>query len=551
MSETTSPAPVSIDARHLATLVAWARFSRGATTWRGVEAALDAPAPPDVVAALESMRETALPEIVTAAPIDLLTKWRSTLDERESDILTHRLLRLGPGRATLDQLGQMHSLTRERVRQIESGLLRRLRAALEDEAYQPVRWALFQLDSGLGTFAPDSEVPLDADETTAADTFRLLLHAGGFVHDGESGAVRRSDFRLPQAKDLPLVDEGPLVDQPALHERLTAAGVATQHLDFTVDHIDGIRRLDGALVLWPRNIASKGVAVLAVRQRPMTPDEIADVIAEDFNRRGFRDRIFNDPRTMRSSRHHVALRAWDLPEYGGVVPAMVERLADGPMPLADLAQELASAFTISPASVSMYSAAPIFRTQGGTIQLRPKDDPFVPTTNPAKVTGLYRHDVDRLAWHVRTDRDILRGSGRAIPTEVAVFLGSAPPSTIHLQHLSKAVPLTWSETSNTGPTIGSLRELAASVGAEEGQLLRLVFDRTDRSISVHVVDEEPHGSPAELLARLTGLDANRLSTQATVAEAIGATDEDVIATLTSRGDTRVADLVARLPEGAG
>lgn len=546
----TSAGSVAGDAGRLATVVEWAQFSQGATTWRGVEAILDAPAPPEVVDALESLRRTALPEVAMTAPIDLLTQWRTTLDERESDILTHRLLRLGAGRATLDQLGQMHGLTRERVRQLESRLLQRLRETLEDDAYRRVRWALFQLERGLGAFAPDSEVPLDADETVSADTFRLLLHAGGFVHDGEAGVVRRSDFRLPKASDLPLVEDGPLVDEQALHEQLTAAGVAAPHLPFAVDRIDGTRRLDGSLVLWPRNIASKGVAVLAVRNRPMTPDEIADVIAEDFNRRGFRDRIFNEPRAMRSSRHHVALRGWDLPEYGGIVPAMVERLADGPMVLTELAEELATAFTVSPASVSMYSVAPIFRTQGGMIQLRPKDDPFVPVTNPSKVAGLYRRNTDQLVWHVRTDRDILRGSGRSIPTEIAVFLGSAPPSTIQLTHAGKAITLSWTETSNTGPAIGSLRELAATVGAEDGQLLRLVFDRTDRTIRAHVVEEEPSGSLAEVLAELTGLDTGSLTSQASVAENIGAAGADAPTLLTARGDTSVAELVAQLPESA-
>lgn len=155
---------------------------------------------------------------------------------------------------------------------------------------------------------------------------------------------------------------------------------------------------------------------------------------------------------------------------------------------------------------------------------------------------------DQLVWHVRTDRDNLRGSGRAIPTEIAVFLG--PRSTIQLKHSRKDIALSWTETSNTGPAIGSLRELAAAVGAEDGQLLRLVFDRTDRTIRAHVVDEEPSGSLAEVLAELTGLDTGSLTSQASVAENIGAAGADAPTLLAARGDTSVAELVAQLPESA-
>ncbi|MEN3121153.1 sigma factor-like helix-turn-helix DNA-binding protein [Janibacter sp. LM] len=547
MSENTSDTTAFEHSSDLATLLEWARFAFGVTTWGGVEEALSAPTPSEVTDAVERLRGWKIPARSTSTPIDLLTLWRTTLDDRESDILTRRLLRLGSGRATLDELGQAHGVTRERVRQIETQLLKKLRGTLRDDDYRPVRWALFQLEDGLGTLAPDSEVPIDGEMTPEAETFRLLLHVGGYVHDGEKGIVRKSDFQLPGPADLPLVDEGPLIDEQALRSQLLDAGVAPDHVDFAVTSIEGIRRLEGDLVLWPRNIATKGVAVLAVRQRPMTPDEIADVIDEDFNRRGFRNRIFGEPLVMRSSRHHVALRAWGLPEYGGIVPAMVERLTGGPVQLSALAQDLAEQFGVSTGSVLSYSGAPVFRVSDGIIELRPGDDPFVPVTAPVKVPGLYRHDTDRLAWHVRADHDILRGSGRAIPDEIAVFLDGSPPMAIQLRHAGTDIPLAWAETSHTGPSIGSIRAVAEHVGARKGDLLRLTVDRADRTISAHVVDEALAGSPTQMLTELTGLGASHLTSRAAVASCIGAPGGDAVALLVARGDEHVAELVATLP----
>lgn len=88
------------------------------------------------------------------------------------------------------------------------------------------------------------------------------------------------------------------------------------------------------------------------------------------------------------------------------------------------------------------------------------------------------------------------------------------------------------------------------VGAEEGQLLRLVFYRTDRTISARVVDEQPSGGLAEVLSELTGLDTGSLTSQLSVAENIGAAGADAPALLTARGDTSVAELVAQLPASA-
>ena len=62
------------------------------------------------------------------------------LDERETKILYERMLADDP--KTLQQLGDGFGLTRERVRQIEAQILRRLRAYLEEhlvdfELYAP------------------------------------------------------------------------------------------------------------------------------------------------------------------------------------------------------------------------------------------------------------------------------------------------------------------------------------------------------------------------------------------------------------------------------
>jgi RNA polymerase sigma-32 factor len=60
-----------------------------------------------------------------------LQNFRKLLDAKELDILDHRLLAEEP--LTLHQLGEIHHVSRERVRQIEARLLKRLRSYLREE----------------------------------------------------------------------------------------------------------------------------------------------------------------------------------------------------------------------------------------------------------------------------------------------------------------------------------------------------------------------------------------------------------------------------------
>lgn len=56
---------------------------------------------------------------------------RSTLNEKEKDILTNRLLSENP--LTLQQLGERYSISRERIRQIEERLMKKIKVHLEKE----------------------------------------------------------------------------------------------------------------------------------------------------------------------------------------------------------------------------------------------------------------------------------------------------------------------------------------------------------------------------------------------------------------------------------
>jgi RNA polymerase sigma-32 factor len=60
-----------------------------------------------------------------------LASFRKDLNERELDILENRLFSDTP--ATLQEIGKRYGISRERVRQIESNMIKRMKSYFEQE----------------------------------------------------------------------------------------------------------------------------------------------------------------------------------------------------------------------------------------------------------------------------------------------------------------------------------------------------------------------------------------------------------------------------------
>ncbi|MFH1582720.1 MAG: sigma factor-like helix-turn-helix DNA-binding protein [Candidatus Falkowbacteria bacterium] len=66
-------------------------------------------------------------EVAKLDAVEIITNLFSELDERERDVLIRRFGLNGSGKETLEEIGKIHKLTRERIRQIETASIKRLR----------------------------------------------------------------------------------------------------------------------------------------------------------------------------------------------------------------------------------------------------------------------------------------------------------------------------------------------------------------------------------------------------------------------------------------
>lgn len=531
-------------AENLELLAQWGDFAGHADTWGAVEETLARPSLPDDVAeSVRRMRSMPTGVVEPEDPGHVLLDWIDALDERDRHIFESRLVKVTP--ETLDAIGQAYGVTRERVRQIEVKLTKQARGLYEDHPeWRQVRWAGFLLEEGLGAFAPLTAVDTRAaDGEEQFDRWLLLWFAGVEVTDD---GFRRHGWRLPRLNEVPFPEDGWIVDRALLDADLLERGVREEFLDFAVGAITGLATVDDAVVRWGSSVIDKACALLAVRGRPVEVSELHEVLGGSL--RSLRGRLFDDPRITRVSRHGVGLATWGGEAYDGVVNAMMRRLEEhGELVLTDLAAELASQFGVSANSVTMYSAAPVFTTDAGKIRLRESPESFVPRAEPHRVQGLFQPSAHVLRWNVTVDKDLKRGSGRALPTEIGTFLGVTPGVHITVDGPVKDIPIGWAETSHTGPSIGSLKAYVDELGAHIGDVLQLRFDRRDRSLQVALREPSPVDTTSSArLAWLTGLSETVTSDVEALAAAVHVSVTDLEATLRTRGDDAVADAVVAL-----
>ncbi len=483
-------------ADELGRLAAWARFCREELTVEGVRACVEHErhVPAEVRTAWAAVRDAvaagALDPGTPVRPVlpdakDVIDAWIGTLDERDLVVVRDRLVREG---RTLDQIGKDHGVSRERVRQVES----RLRDALEEHLSTPewttVRWAVDQLRAVVGAWAPLNRLSgLDTEEEATL----LVAHLADLRVDTRAGVLARPGFSLPKVQELPfLAPEGVLLEERGARALLRRAGVRRELYDDALEAI-GLRRVDRVWVRWGASLVDRAIAILAVRQEPMTADELCTILESD-SLRSLRNRVQTHPLAQRVTRTTVGLRSWGRPEYTSVAQLMLDTLeeAGGSLPVRTVAERLHEVFDVRPGTVNAFSSAPVFVLEDGVLRRRGADEPYEVDADPRGTRGLSVADDGTVIFDVPVDHEVVRGSARPVPEPVGGALGLTPGDQLELVvrteqgEVLEPVVVGWSPTSHVGPYLGSVRAAAQAVGADEGDTLRLVFAPEGGAVTV-------------------------------------------------------------------
>jgi len=561
-------------------LAAWARGEQQQELLGSViQVSLPEDVPADVVAAAAQLASTDL-GVLAGRLAQRYSIWervlalREELDERELHILQVRVLTTGKA-PTLEDVGATFGLTRERVRQVQHGLTSRLRDRVDEPDMGPLLRRARRLRRDLGVAVPStapelvelsSVVASDDDSGEISELTRglLLWLAGPYVDEG--GWLIASGDRSA-LDDLPgrlrtRASDG-LIPWDAVREEASAAGLRPDLVEAWLERAGGFRPEAEGLLPWQGSVTDKCEVALLRLGEPATVEALVDRISEGYSVRSVRNRLFEDPRFVRTSKTEIGLREWGVDEYTSVVVEMAEEIErrGGRAELVDLAGTLADRYGVSRSSVHIYATtAPMFRTENGVVRMREPDEPITIEIPLEDTVRCYLID-GRWGLRVDVDFDLLRGSGRNIPPAFSQHLGVLPGDRKEFTTAYGTVTVTWPMSSAMGPSIGSLREEATSLRGERGDYLFIRF-LGDAGLDCRLLRRETVDSATSLdrLCLMVGqarLDRPEGDALRAIAASIGAKNADgpearfawpvLRVALLRRGEQRLADSLETSP----
>lgn len=416
-----------------------------------------------------------------------------TFTPREMLVIDGRVF-AGPVRRTLDDLGTELNVSRERIRQIEDQLKKKLALMLDQDEFAVVHRAAARLKRQMGEcLRIDSAPPVArwALGVAEAPSHERRLHAqvlmsfAGPFELREPWIVRAPAARITgiaQERILNVLADGPL-PLPDVSEALSEVGIPDSEHGLWLQDICKCREVDGLVIPWTGSMADKAERVLQLRGEPLSPEEIAEALGPSTNLRSLTMQIQDDTRFLRRGLKRYGLAAWGGEEYTTIQDEIAEEIErqGGSASIDLLVETLCSQFGVAASSVRAYASQPPFvRTSNGLVTIGSGDVRFdrVPIED---TRGCFRVGT-HWALRIRVDSEILRGSGRAIPPGVLQHLGLRPQDRRHLKTPVGDLLVNYGRQA----TIGSLRPAALSLDCADGDLLFVIL-RSDESIEFDAV----------------------------------------------------------------
>ena len=250
---------------------------------------------------------------------------------------------------------------------------------------------------------------------------------------------------------------------------------------------------------------------------------------------------------MRVNRTDWALREWGMEEYTGITDEIAQRIdeAGGSIEVGAVVHEIVKQFGVRESSVLAYTAAPMFVVESDRIRLRRDDELFAAQGTLTDCTGAFRSSEGTISLLLPVDTESLRGSGRPIDGPIAAAIGVTPGHRSAFSHEHGVLNISWPMSAAFGPSLGSVRVLAANGGVIEGDRVRLDFDLRPRRVSAEMVPQDLSVfENVETIRLLTGISVEMDQALVVIADAIDASPANVRHALVGRGDAELADLLS-------
>lgn len=328
----------------------------------------------------------------------------------------------------------------------------------------------------------------------------------------------------------------------ALVHELGLIGMTPDSAADFVESRHGLRRFGDKWVRWGTSVADKAEAVLHLYGAPSSAEMITVAIGEDQRPRAVREALYSDHRFARATRRTWALREWGLEEYAGVFGEIAKRIdaAGGTISVAAVVNDMRARFPdVAEISIRTYLAAPGFMVEDGMVRRRTAADGWAAVRPLHAARGVFRNGGNEIRVSFTVTHDLLRGSGQHIHAAVATTLGMNPGEERLFTGPHGDITLTWRLSTTHGPSVGSLRPLAAALGASRDDTLVLAFTVRDNALAATRIKlgEDPRSRLRTLLGTPTRDPISAL------ARGLCCKPDEVASILLDRGDEEILELV--------
>ena len=485
-------------------------------------------------------------------PYEILTSWADQLDPRENTVFTSRVAALRRSR-TLEEIAHEFGVTRERVRQIEVRVRKKLNRFLASRSAIPIIWRANSVRRKLRVAAPETMVDeLLAPPEDAVDYRAIILDLAGPYRPEEDGwLINRSALeRDPTPTILAKLDEVGRVDDQLARLELSEWGLDDSLHTAWLLRCQGIREFNGRLVKWGSAIPDRLAFALADLGHPATIDDLMEHVAEPTSKNSAINALSGDPRIIRVSPTEWALASWGSPEYTGTAHSMRVLLEEkgGSYLIDQLVLKMDQTFGVSEGTTRAYCNAPMFIVDGEWLRLRThQDEPYrCDADSIRKTPGVFDLGHGRLGRMIEVDENTLRGSGMLLTEAAGAILNVKVNDNLAFsgQHGAR-VGVTFPETSLVGPSLGSIKSLAERVDATIGDYITLMLDRSDMSLMAEISDATNCGRDWETIGRMTGI--GMPMDLGMLARALHCSDSEVRNILRQRGDDQILECLPQAP----
>lgn len=425
----------------------------------------------DIVSnALQTLRD-ALREIEKSLPrlFDIF----SNLDVAAQDVISRRIC--AEKKMNLQELGDIHGVSRERIRQLEVNAKQIYEKTVENDSrltylidYLKTKVKPLESKSAVLSNFPNVSIYPNLGDLSDLDIvlgFEPSFHVFDdlFSTIGKN-ELEKSIIRISKsnAKDG-LLSEAPFIE--LLENELGHGKVA-----FEFGSKNQLFELRSGFIIPARTgLTELAALALASNGEPMSFEELAEIVISDRSERSFRNALFADPRFIRTSLTDWALAEWDVEEYTNIKDEILEVLDEvETISMTELVEMLTSKYGVSASSVAAYASTWPFQNINGFVSKSDSSQVSYgrPMPNQKELLNIHGDLLIRLRYGPEQER----GSGSNVSKAVAAFLGLNHGDVKEFYFPTRNLSLKVSY-AGLQPSLGSVRDLALVVGAELGDNL--------------------------------------------------------------------------------